>query len=575
MDPDAKLLLQVARTAPLAALILEDSVRGLAVLIASDTTAELSGLDPDGTAGRPFDELFPGSYISGWDTELRRTPPGQSNATTIVVNGLHGSPSTETEDNRTMWRVSWTRLDEKRWAVFTTDLTVQYRYSALLEDALQAKNRAFESIAGVVHELRQPVASILGFVQLARETDLAPEVEDFLATVAEQAGVLDRLIDDLLTSGLTTSGRLRVDSSVVTGPDLTSYLKRLAQSFPDRHIEVSGHFENSVIADRRRLLQVVRGLIQNATKYGGPNIEVRLTEADSRVSIDVVDDGSGLAPSEIQSVFEPFTSGSAAKSSNVASTGIGLGVSRSLVADMGGLLEYIPDQNGATFRVTLPMTGASTGSSAIDVESERSHLLAELTSYSTDEARRRLNKLSLREQPSAIIEQVVHPVMHDVGRLWQRGDITVAQEHHASSVVHAWLMNSLARFQPTRSEVVVCSAAPGNEHENGLTSVAIAVAEAGFRVVYIGRSVPVDALVRAVEENDADALLLSLTTVRDLEGLRSTAQALTTHVASGLLLGYGGRLFADGLDPTDLPGVFLGTDPANAVRSLEAIREPA
>lgn len=574
MDPDAKLLLQVARTAPLAALILEDTERGLTVLIASDTTAELSDLDPDGAAGKRFDEVFPGSYISDWDTELRRTPPGLSNASTIVVDGLHRAASAESEDNRSMWRVSWTRLDEKRWAVFTTDLTVQYRYSALLEEALKAKNRAFESIAGVVHELRQPVASILGFVQLAREMDLAPEVEDFLATVAEQAEVLDRLIDDLLTSGLTTSGRLRVDSSVVTGPNLTSYLERLARSFPDREIEVSGRFEHSVIADRRRLLQVVRGLIQNATKYGGPNIEVRLTEADGRVFIDVVDDGSGLAASEIETVFEPFTSGSAGQSSHVASTGIGLGVSRSLIADMGGLLEYLSDQEGATFRVTLPMTGAPASNQDIDVELERSSLLAELTSYSTDAARRRLNQLSFRQIPSSIIDQIVHPVMYDVGRLWQRGDITVAQEHHASSVVHAWLMNSLARFQPTRSEVVVCSAAPGNEHENGLTSVAVALAEAGFRVVYIGRSVPVDALVRAVEDNNANALLLSLTTVRDLEGLRSTAQALAPHIASGLLLGYGGRLFGDGLDPTDLPGVFLGTDPANAVRSLDAIREP-
>lgn len=575
MDPDANLLLQVARSAPLAALILQDSEDGLTVLIASDTTAELSGLDADEITGAPFTEVFPGSHISSWDTELRRTLPGLSDSTTIVVDGLMKTPAAETDESRSMWRVSWTRLDEERWAVFATDLTVQYRYSELLEDALKAKNQAFESIAGVVHELRQPVASILGFVQLARELDLSTELEDFLATVAEQGKVLDRLIDDLLTSGLSTSGRLRVDSSVVTGPNLMAHLERLARSFPNRHIEVSGSLDSSVIADRRRLLQVLRGLIQNATKYGGPNIEVKLSEDDGRAFIDVIDDGEGLATSEVDSVFEPFTSGSAGQSSNVASTGIGLGVSRSLIADMGGLLEYLPGHEGATFRVTLPMTGVPESSGPIDVDSERSGLLTELTSYSTDPARRRLNRMSFRQQPSTIVEQVIHPVMYDVGRLWQRGDITVAQEHHASSVVHAWLMSSFARFQPTRDEVIVCAAAPGNEHENGLTSLAVALAEKGFRVVYIGRSVPVDALVMAVEDNHADALLLSLTTVRDLEGLRSTARALTAHMASGLLLGYGGRLFFDGLDPSDLPGVFLGTDPINAIRAMDAVKEPA
>lgn len=349
----------------------------------------------------------------------------------------------------------------------------------------------------------------------------------------------------------------------------------MARSFPDRRIEVSGQLESSVIADRRRLLQVVRGLIQNAHKYGGPNIEVRLSEEDGRAFVDVVDDGEGLAPSEIESVFEPFTSGSAGQSTDVASTGIGLGVSRSLIADMGGLLKYLSDHEGAAFRITLPMTGTPDTASAIDAESERTSLLAELTSYSTDAARRRLNRMAFKRQPSTIVKHVVHPVMYDVGRLWQRGDITVAQEHHAASVVHAWLMSSLARFQPTRTEVIVCASAPGNEHENGLASVAVALAEAGFRIVYIGRSVPVDALVRAVEDNDANALLLSLTTVRDLEGLKGTARALATHIDSGLLLGYGGRMFDDGLDPSDLPRIFLGTDPASAVRAFDANREPA
>lgn len=575
METNTTLLLEVARRAPLAASVLHQTDDGLTVLIASDTTAELSKLDPDVVAGMPAIDVFPGSHIPNWASELAATPPGLSSSTTIVVDGLALTPSADPDSNRSMWRVSWARLDPTRWAVFCTDLTVQYRYAELLEEALQAKNRAFEAVAGVVHELRQPVASILGFVQLAREMDLSAEVDDFLSTVAEQAEVLDRLIDDLLTSGLTTSGRLRVDSSVVTGANLTAYLQRLARSFPDRDIRVTGNLAASVMADHRRLLQVVRGLIQNAIKYGGPNIELRLSEDAGKSFIDVVDDGPGLDPGEIESVFEPFTSGTAARSSHVASTGIGLGVGRSLVSDMGGLLEYVTSDDGAVFRVTLPMTGAPQERRALDVEWERTSLLAELTSYRTDAARRRLNKMSFEHSPTAIVEEVVRPVMYDVGRLWQRGDITVAQEHHATAVVHAWLMGSLARFQPSRRELIVCAAAPGNEHENGLASVALALAEAGFRIVYIGRSVPVDALVRAVEDNDAHALLLSLTTVRDLEGLRSTARALSHHIARGLLLGYGGRLFADGLDPSELPGVFLGTDPANAVRAIDAIPEPA
>lgn len=97
MNPDANLLLQVARSAPLAALVLQESENGLTVLIASDTTAEISGIDPDRMTGRPFSDVFPGSRISGWDHDLRRTRPGSSDSTTIVVDGLTGSPAVDTD----------------------------------------------------------------------------------------------------------------------------------------------------------------------------------------------------------------------------------------------------------------------------------------------------------------------------------------------------------------------------------------------------------------------------------------------------------------------------------------------
>ncbi len=235
---------------------------------------------------------------------------------------------------------------------------------------------------------------------------------------------------------------------------------------------------------------------------------------------------------------------------------------------MGGLLEYSAEGPGAVFRVSLPLVGLAASRRAIDIGREMNVLLDELMSFQTEAARRRLNRLSFDQAPSRLVRELVRPVMYEVGERWQRGEISVAQEHHATAVVHAWLMASLARFQPREPEIVVCATAPGNEHVNGLVSLALALAEAGYRVIYLGRGVPAESLVKTVEDTNASALFLSLSTVGDLKGLHDAVAALTPHVAKGLLLGFGGRLFADGFAADGLPGVCLGSQPENAITAL-------
>jgi methanogenic corrinoid protein MtbC1 len=238
---------------------------------------------------------------------------------------------------------------------------------------------------------------------------------------------------------------------------------------------------------------------------------------------------------------------------------------------MGGVLEYVATGSGANFRVTLLKSGGSSGHKPVDFERERVELIDELLAYRTEAARHRVNRLSFDQPPKRVLEEIVQPVMYEVGDRWQRGEISVAQEHHASSVVHSWLMMLLARYQPNRDETVICASAPGNEHETGLVSLALVLAEAGYRVVYIGRGVPVDSLVETVEKTGAEALFLSLSTARDLNGLREVGAALSRHVRKGLLLGFGGRLFADGFDRVEgLPGTCLGSRPENALAALDS-----
>lgn len=569
MTSNESLLSKAVEDAPLALLVVERRSDKLVTTLASNLVRELNNGDPV-TEANPED-VFPGVHFDGWLETLLDMTPGSSETFPLRIRGLTYGRRWELDDSLTVWRVVVRRLDADHWVVFALDLTGQYRYSTLLEEALEGKSQAFEMIGGVVHELRQPVSSIRGFGEIALEQNDNEELTEFLALIVDQTTELDSLIEDLLTVGLTASGRLQVDNTGVAGDELTEAITKLARSFPDTDVTIEGSLSTSVVVvDTRRLLQVVRGLLQNAVKYGGPDIEIHLREEDDQAIVEVRDNGPGLASDEIEKVFQPFSSGTAGAS--ISSSGIGLAIGRSLISDMGGILECVETDSGANFRITLLKTGRSSEQKPIDFERERIELINELLAYETESARHRLNRLSFDQAPKRVLEEIVRPVMYEVGDRWQQGEISVAQEHHATSVIHSWLMGLLARYQPFKDETVICASAPGNEHETGLASLALVLAEEGYRVIYIGRGVPVDSLAKTVEETGAKALFLSLTTASDLNGLREVGLALSEHLENGLYLGYGGRLFADGFTPADdLPGTSLGSVPENALAALEGV----
>ncbi len=161
--------------------------------------------------------------------------------------------------------------------------------------------------------------------------------------------------------------------------------------------------------------------------------------------------------------------------------------------------------------------------------------------------------------------------MYEVGERWARGEASVSQEHHASSVVQSWLLEAMARNSPWRRETVVCVSSPGGHHELGTASVAVALSEAGYRVIYLGRGVPVDDLVDTIGTSGAVAVMISITLPEQLDGLGEIVAALDEEADDGLVIGFGGHLFARGFPADDLPGRFLGRTAREAVDSLEEI----
>ncbi len=209
-----------------------------------------------------------------------------------------------------------------------------------------------ELIASVSHELRTPITTILGMAFELRDhsDEFTPEeASQFVAYIAEQSRELSNIVDDLLVAA-------RSDDTLAVRPevlDLRDEVIRMIASNPSGpHPEMRIPGRVLAWADPLRLRQIVRNLLTNARRYGGPNVAIEAGRTATGIFLRVTDDGAGIPPADQEKVFQPYTR-SGGDVAMPGSIGLGLPVSRRLARLMGGDLIYHYD-NGSVFELTLP-----------------------------------------------------------------------------------------------------------------------------------------------------------------------------------------------------------------------------
>ena len=235
------------------------------------------------------------------------------------------------------------------------------------ERLLEADRMKDEFVALISHDLRTPLTSIIGYVELALD-DVGPPLDDerrgYLEIVARSSERLLRIVDDLLFVARLQAGNLAIERARL---DLCSVAaqsveearpraerKRLALSF-------LGSGPVFVNADRGRIFQLLDNLISNAIKFTpeGGRVDVRaLTSGDTAV-LEVSDTGVGLG-ADTERVFERFFRTSAAEARQVEGTGLGLFIARAITEAHGGRITAANrEHGGATFRIELPPNAAA------------------------------------------------------------------------------------------------------------------------------------------------------------------------------------------------------------------------
>jgi signal transduction histidine kinase len=223
-----------------------------------------------------------------------------------------------------------------------------------------------EFIANASHELRTPIFSLGGFLELLENEDLDPETQrEFLSRMREQTDRLTKLATDLLDLSRIDAGRVHVEAEPI---DLGALARTLASEFHavalanDHVLEVVDRAVPPVVADEERTLQIGRVLVENALVHTPPGTTVRLSTArrNGTALLTVEDDGPGVSPEHLPHIFERFYR--AVDTSVASGSGLGLAIARELAELMGGSIEVHAIPHRTIFGLVLPVATRDTPS---------------------------------------------------------------------------------------------------------------------------------------------------------------------------------------------------------------------
>jgi two-component system NtrC family sensor kinase len=220
-------------------------------------------------------------------------------------------------------------------------------------------------VAGVAHEVNNPLTGISAMTQLLLEDELTEEQLESLRLVKREADRAVAVIRDLLTFARKTGPRIvRVDVNAL----IEQTLRLRTYGLRTTGVQVDLHLAQElapVDGDDRLIQQVLLNLVVNAehamTGSARRVLTIRTSNHAGRVVVEVADTGVGMRPEVQKRIFEPFFT----TKPEGRGTGLGLSVSYGIVQTHGGTLTvHTAPGAGATFRISLPVAGTRTGSSS-------------------------------------------------------------------------------------------------------------------------------------------------------------------------------------------------------------------
>jgi signal transduction histidine kinase len=225
----------------------------------------------------------------------------------------------------------------------------------MLDRLERSFKRQRDFVSDASHELRTPLTVLRAQVELLdRETDERKRHEGTVILL-RRLDELDRLVGDMLTLASAEAGQL-IEPETIELADFFEDLRRDLPLFGERDFQLQP-VDGTLWADPARLTQVLRNLIRNAVAHTerGDRISVLARAHSLHLEISISDGGAGIAPDELERIFERFHRANGSRSRDDRGSGLGLAIARAIIEAHGGSICAESTQgHGATFRIDLP-----------------------------------------------------------------------------------------------------------------------------------------------------------------------------------------------------------------------------
>ncbi|MFJ2783653.1 sensor histidine kinase [Streptomyces sp. NPDC093249] len=229
-----------------------------------------------------------------------------------------------------------------------------------LDARQQSETRVRQFVADASHELRTPLASIRGYAELTRRgrEECGPDTRHALGRIESEATRMTGLVEDLLLLARLDAGRPLSYEPTDLVPLVVDAVSDARAAGPEHRwsLELPEDGGPSVPADGARLHQVLVNLLANARTHtpAGTRVTARVRPGPDTVAVQIEDDGPGIPPALLPTVFERFARGDASRSRTAGSTGLGLAIVRAVVLAHDGEVSVESAPGRTVFTVLLP-----------------------------------------------------------------------------------------------------------------------------------------------------------------------------------------------------------------------------
>ncbi|MGB8455695.1 MAG: HAMP domain-containing sensor histidine kinase [Anaerocolumna sp.] len=231
----------------------------------------------------------------------------------------------------------------------------------LIENERKSEYTKNQLITSVAHDLRTPLTSIIGYLELVSDKDkLTPDIKQHYVEIAyNKSKRLEKLIEDLFAYTNFSFGEVTMEFSEI---DMVKFINQLLDEFYPSFQESGLEYEfntnltsATVAADGNLLARAFANLISNAIKYGrdGKSVKLKLIKDKDKVIVSVTNYGNIIPEKDLKNIFDRFYRVEGSRSSETGGTGLGLAIAKSIIQMHGGTIEVRSDFNGTVFEVVL------------------------------------------------------------------------------------------------------------------------------------------------------------------------------------------------------------------------------